>query len=67
MYAGSNFKFGKNREGSIEASKAFANSLGLEIESIDLKQTKPIQEKETEVISSQAYQKIITKWKIRYC
>ena len=64
MYAGSNFKFGKNREGSIEASKAFANSLGLEIESIDLKQTKSIQEKETEVISSQVIRKLLQTGKL---
>ena len=40
MFAGSNFKFGKNREGSIENTKSFANTLGLQLVSIDLKKTK---------------------------
>ena len=53
MFAGSNFKFGKNREGSIENTKSFANTLGLQLVSIDLKKTKSKKEKVSETISSQ--------------
>ena len=53
MFAGSNFKFGKNREGSIENTKSFANTLGLQLVSIDLKKTNSKKEKVSETISSQ--------------
>ena len=53
MFAGSNFKFGKNREGSIENTNSFANTLGLQLVSIDLKKTKSKKEKVSETISSQ--------------
>ena len=59
MFAGSNFKFGKNREGSIENTKSFANNLGLELVSVDLKQTNSLSEKENEIISSQKIRKLI--------
>ena len=59
MFAGSNFKFGKNREGSIENTKSFANTLGLELVSVDLKQTNSLDEKENEIISSQKIRKLI--------
>ena len=59
MFAGSNFKFGKNREGSIENTKSFANSLGLELVSVDLKQTNSLNEKVSEIISSQKIRKLI--------
>ncbi len=59
MFAGSNFKFGKNREGSIESTKSFANTLGLHLVSIDLKKTKPINEKVSETISSQKIRMLI--------
>ena len=39
MFAGSNFKFGKKREGSVENTKNFAKSIGLDVISINLKQT----------------------------
>ena len=59
MFAGSNFKFGKNREGSIENTLSFANTLGLQLVSIDLKQFSSLTEKEYEVISSQKIRKLI--------
>ena len=40
MFAGSNFKFGKNREGTIAGSKKYANKIGLEIVGVDLAQIK---------------------------
>ena len=40
MFAGSNFKFGKNREGTIAGSKQYANKIGLEIVGVDLAQIK---------------------------
>ena len=52
MFAGSNFKFGKNREGSIENTLSFANTLGLQLVSIDLKQFSSLTEKEYEVIET---------------
>ncbi len=59
MFAGSNFKFGKDREGSIENTKSFANTLGLELVSIDLKKTNSINEKVAETISSQKIRMLI--------
>ncbi len=59
MFAGSNFKFGKNREGSIENTESFAKSIGLDVISINLKQTKSIREKENEIISSQKIRMLI--------
>ena len=64
MYAGSNFKFGKNREGTIEGTKDFALSQGLEIESIDLKETNSIIGKENEIISSQTIRKLLQTGKL---
>ena len=64
MYAGSNFKFGKNREGSIQSAKEFALSKGLEIASIDLKKTNYNPEKDSEVISSQTIRKLLQTGKL---
>lgn len=64
MYAGSNFKFGKNRKGSIETAKEFALSKGLEIASIDLKKTNFKPEKGSEVISSQTIRKLLQTGKL---
>ncbi len=61
MFAGSNFKFGKNREGSIENTKSFANTLGLQLVSIDLKKTNSVNEKVSETISSQKIRMLIQK------
>ena len=65
MFAGSNFKFGKNREGSIENIKGFAKSIGLEVISINLKQTSFISEKENEIISSQKIRMLIQNGQLR--
>ena len=65
MFAGSNFKFGKNREGSIENTKSFANTLGLQLVSIDLKQFSSLTEKEYEVISSQKIRKLIQNGQLK--
>ena len=59
MFAGSNFKFGKNREGSIENTKSFANTLGLQLVSIDLKKTSSTNEIVSETISSQKIRMLI--------
>ena len=59
MFAGSNFRFGKNREGTIEGNRSFASKLGLEIIAVDLKQTHSIKDKELEIISSQKIRKLI--------
>ena len=59
MFAGSNFRFGKNREGTIEGNRSFASKLGLEIIAVDLKQTHSIKGKELEIISSQKIRKLI--------
>ena len=59
MFAGSNFRFGKNREGTIEGNRNFASKLGLEITAVDLKQTNSIKNKELEIISSQTIRKLI--------
>ena len=65
MFAGSNFKFGKNREGSIENTRSFANTLGLQLVSIDLKQFSSLTEKEYEVISSQKIRKLIQNGQLK--
>ena len=59
MFAGSNFRFGKNREGTIKGNTDFANSIGLEIIAVDLKQTNSIKNKDFEIISSQTIRKLI--------
>ena len=59
MFAGSNFRFGKNREGTIEGNRSFARRLGLDIIAVDLKQTNSIKGKELETISSQRIRKLI--------
>ena len=59
MFAGSNFRFGKNREGTIEGNRNFASKLGLEIIAVDLKQTNSTKGKELETISSQRIRKLI--------
>ena len=63
MFAGSNFKFGKNREGSIENTKNFAKTIGLEVFSVDLKQTKLLNE--NEIISSQKIRKLIQNGQLK--
>ena len=65
MFAGSNFKFGKNREGSIENTKNFAKSIGLDVISINLKQTNFIIENENEIISSQKIRMLIQNGKLK--
>ena len=65
MFAGSNFKFGKNREGSIENTRSFANTLGLQLVSIDLKQISSLTKKEDEVISSQKIRKLIQNGQLK--
>ncbi len=59
MFAGSNFKFGKDREGSIENTKNFANTQGLQLVSVDLKKTNSINQKVSETISSQKIRMLI--------
>ena len=59
MLAGFNFRFGKNREGTIEGNRSFASKSGLEIIAVDLKQTHSIKGKELEIISSQKIRKLI--------
>ena len=65
MFAGSNFKFGKNREGSIENTRSFANTLGLQLISIRLKQFSSLTEKNYEVISSQKIRKLIENGELK--
>ena len=65
MFAGSNFKFGKNREGSIENTKNFAKSIGLDVISIKLKQTNFMIEKENEIISSQKIRMLIQNGQLK--
>ena len=67
MFAGSNFKFGKNREGTIARFKKYANKIGLEIVGVDLAQIKIIEyENDTElkIISSQAIRSLIQDGKL---
>ncbi len=65
MFAGSNFKFGKNREGSIENTRSFANTFGLQLISIGLKQFSSLTEKDYEVISSQKIRKLIQNGQLK--
>ena len=60
MFAGANFRFGKNREGTIQNSKEFSQAIGLEIIPVDLEQTKSLDGKEETVISSQSIRGLIS-------
>ena len=60
MFAGANFRFGKNREGTIQNSKDFSQAIGLEIIPVDLEQTKSLDGKEEAVISSQSIRGLIS-------
>ena len=60
MFAGANFRFGKNREGTIQNSKEFSQAIGLEIIPVDLEQTKSLDGKEEIVISSQSIRGLIS-------
>ena len=60
MFAGSNFRFGKNREGTIKNSKEFSYSIGLEISAVDLEQTSSLNIKDETVISSQSIRGLIS-------
>ena len=60
MFAGANFRFGKNREGTIRNSKDFSQAIGLEIIPVDLEQTKSLDGKEEAVISSQSIRGLIS-------
>ena len=60
MFAGANFRFGKNREGTIQNSKEFSQAIGLEIITVDLEQTKSLDGKEETVISSQSIRGLIS-------
>ena len=64
MFAGSNFKFGKNREGTIAGSKQYANKIGLEIVGVDLAQIKSQDKNELKIISSQAIRSFIRDGKL---
>ena len=60
MFAGANFRFGKNREGTIQNSKEFSQTIGLEIITVDLEQTKSLDGKDKTVISSQSIRGLIS-------
>jgi riboflavin kinase/FMN adenylyltransferase len=60
MFAGANFRFGKNREGTIQNSKDFSQAIGLEIITVDLEQTKSLDGKDKTVISSQSIRGLIS-------
>lgn len=60
MFAGANFRFGKNREGTIQNSKEFSQAIGLEITTVDLEQTKSLDGKDKTVISSQSIRGLIS-------
>ena len=60
MFAGANFRFGKNREGTIQNSKEFSQAIGLEIITVDLEQTKSLDGKDKTVISSQSIRGLIS-------
>ncbi|MDC3273724.1 riboflavin biosynthesis protein RibF, partial [Alphaproteobacteria bacterium] len=60
MFAGANFRFGKNREGTIQNSKDFSQAIGLEIIPVDLEQTKSLDGKEEAIISSQSIRGFIS-------
>ena len=60
MFAGANFRFGKNREGTVQNSKEFSQAIGLEIIPVDLEKTKSLDGKEEIVISSQSIRGLIS-------
>ena len=60
MFAGANFRFGKNREGTIQNSKEFSQAIGLEIITVDLEQSKSLDGKDKTVISSQSIRGLIS-------
>ena len=60
MFAGANFRFGKNREGTIQNSKEFSQAIGLEIITVDLEQSKSLNGKDKTVISSQSIRGLIS-------
>ena len=60
MFAGANFRFGKNREGTVQNSKEFSQAIGLEIITVDLEQTKSLDGKDKTVISSQSIRGLIS-------
>ena len=60
MFAGANFRFGKNIEGTIQNSKEFSQAIGLEIITVDLEQTKSLDGKDKTVISSQSIRGLIS-------
>ena len=60
MFAGANFRFGKNREGTIQNSKEFSQAIGLEIIPVDLEQIKSLDGKDKTVISSQSIRGLIS-------
>ena len=60
MFAGANFRFGKNREGTIQNSKEFSQAIGLEIITVDLEQTRSLDCKDKTVISSQSIRSLIS-------
>jgi len=60
LFAGANFRFGKNREGTIQNSKEFSQAIGLEIITVDLEQTKSLDGKDKTVISSQSIRGLIS-------
>ncbi|WP_443643173.1 riboflavin biosynthesis protein RibF [Candidatus Levibacter sp. Uisw_134_01] len=64
MFAGANFRFGKNREGTIQNSKEFSQAIGLEIITVDLEQTKSLDGKDKTVISSQSIRGLISNGKL---
>ena len=67
MFAGSNFKFGKDREGTIEGAKEHANEIGLEIFGVDLAQIKINKVSDNlsnQVISSQVIRGLIKDGKL---
>ena len=62
MFAGVNFKFGKNREGNIDIGKDLGKEIGLEVFGIDLVQVKKIKNSndlQDEIISSQVIRSLI--------
>ena len=60
MFAGANFRFGKNREGTVQNSKEFSQAIGLEIIPVDLEQTKSLDGKDKIVVSSQSIRGLIS-------
>ena len=67
MFAGFNFKFGKNREGTIEGTKKYAKEIGLEILGVDLAQIKSNNDSDSlsnQIISSQVIRGLIKDGKL---